>query len=72
MKRSKIASPELIQITSLFIFQEEELPSRVEITAEIFNGGQNKPQKPLSTGKIAALTALNRKNSGDNGVEPQK
>ena len=36
MKRSKIASPELIQITSLFIFQEEELPSRVEITAEIF------------------------------------
>ena len=36
------------------------------------NGGQKEPQKPLLTGKIAALTALNRKNSGVNGVEPEK
>ena len=36
------------------------------------NGGQNYPQKPLLPGKIAALTAFNRKNSSSNGVQPEK
>ena len=36
------------------------------------NGGQNKPQKPLLTNKIAALTAFKRKNNGVDGVEPER
>ena len=35
------------------------------------NGGQNRPQKPSLTVKIAALTAFKLKNSGVSGVEPE-
>ena len=54
-----------------------DVDTRVQIMAEIFrykgvNGGEKEPQKPLSTWKTAVLTALNRKNSGVNGVEPEK
>ena len=36
------------------------------------DGGQKYPHKPFLTGETAALTALNRKNCGSNGVELEK